>query len=89
MHYNMFSEVSFLSELQKFDSLGGTRCNNQYLCAAMARELFILSFCNPTVSNKGDWHNTYFLSRCSVPDGSLEAAWFVSVLWRQRQVDKS
>lgn len=36
--------------------------------------------------NTGDWHNTYFLSGCSVPDGWLEAACFISVLPRHRQV---
>lgn len=39
--------------------------------------------------NTGDWHDTYFLSGCSVADGSLEAAWFISVLRRHRQVDTS
>lgn len=32
---------------------------------------------------------TIFCPGASVLDGSVEAAGFVSVLWRQRQIDKS
>lgn len=54
------------------------------------RWLFILSLWSPNVSvTQVTGTIPIFYLGAPVLDGSLEAAGFVSVLWRQRQVDKS
>lgn len=64
--------------------------NNHYSHVAMERELFILSLQGPTLSATEVTGTTpIFYPGAGVLDGSLEAAGFVSVLRRQRQVDKS
>lgn len=70
----------------KFKSHAGSMSNNYYLYAR-ADSLFSPSGAVSVTEVTGS--TPIFYPGASVLDGSLEAAGFVSVLWRQRQVDKS
>lgn len=86
----LFMVISSEVMTAKLKSRGGSRSNNHYSYVAVVRELFILSLRNPTVSVTEVTGTTpIFYLGAPALDGSLEAAGFVSVLSRQRQVDKS
>lgn len=68
----------------KLKSQVGSRSNNHYSYIAVVRELFTLSFWDPTVSvTEVTGTAPIFYPGAPMLDGSLEAAGFVSVLWRQ------
>lgn len=61
--------------------------NNYYLCAIVVRELFSL-LSGPVLVDELTGNTPIFYLGAPVLVGSQEAAGFVSVLRRQRQVDK-
>lgn len=75
---------------RKFTSRADNRSNNHYSHVEVVRGLFIPSLwsLNVSVTEVTGTIPIFFLG-APLLDGSLEAAGFVSVLWRQRQVDKS
>lgn len=86
----LFIVISSEVMTAKFKSHGGSRSNNHYSYNAAGRELLILSLWNPTMPVAEVTGTTpIFYGLAPVLIGSLEAARFVSVLQRKRQVDKS